>query len=138
MDRRARGALGRFRLSRVPPTSMSWGAIVMGAMAGLGLALAVFLILAASGVVSGTGEQAILVFVQFTALFVAGFVAGRLSRGAPPLDGGMAGLLVYLITVAISVAGGASLGLLTLVFLGVTAAVLGSAGGVLAQFVQHD
>lgn len=106
-------------------------------MAGLGLALAVFLILAGTGVLSGTGEQAILVFVQFAALFVAGYVAGRLSRSAAPLDGGMSGLLVFLITVAISVAGGSSLGLVTLGFLGVTAAVLGSAGGVLAQFAQH-
>lgn len=117
-------------------TSGSWGGIALGAMSGLGLALAVFLILAATGVVDENGGQAILVFVQFLALFVAGFVAARLGSGTPALDGGMAGLLVFFITVAISVAGGSSLGVGALLFLGATAAVLGSAGGVLAQFVR--
>jgi hypothetical protein len=103
-------------------------------MAGLGMALGVFLVLGAIGVVDGAGEQAILIFVQFGALFAAGYVAGRLGT-APVLDGGLAGMLVYVITVAISVAGGASLGVGALLFLGVTAAVLGSAGGILAQFI---
>ena len=95
-----------------------------------------FLVLAATGEVEGTGQQAILIFVQFGALFLAGYVAGRLGV-MPVLDGGMAGMLVFVITVAISVAGGASLGVGALLFLGITAAVLGSAGGILAQFIKE-
>ncbi len=114
----------------------SWGAIVLGAMAGLGLSLSVFLVLAATGIVDDSGEQAILVFVQFLGLLVAGFVAGRLGGGTPALDGGLAGMTAFVIAVAISVAAGASLGVGAIVLLGVVAAVLGSAGGVLAQFMR--
>ncbi len=118
-------------------TPGGWGGIVLGAMSGLGLALFVFLVLAATGAIDGGQQQAILVFVQFLALFAAGYVAGRISTATAPLDGGLAGLLVYVVTVAISVAGGSSVAIGPLVLLGVTAAILGSAGGVLAQFVRE-
>lgn len=123
----------------MPPlrTPGGWGGIVLGAMAGLGLALAVFLVLAATGIIDGTERLTILIFVQFLSLFVAGYVAGRLTTTSGPLAGGLAGLLVFFVTVALSVAGGSSVGVASLLLLGVTAAVLGSAGGVLAQFVRE-
>lgn len=102
-------------------------------MAGLGLALLAFVMLGIAGLVGDGGSNVALVFVQFLSLFVAGYVAGRLSAGTPALDGGLAGLLVFFVSVGVSVAGGASLGIGPALFLGIVAAVLGSAGGVLAE-----
>jgi hypothetical protein len=103
-------------------------------MAGLGLALAAFAGLAIIGVVGpqGRGEVA-LVLVQFASLVAAGYVAGRLSPRSSTFDGGLAGLLVFVVVAAVSVAGGSSPEIAPQIFLGVVSAVLGSAGGVLAQ-----
>ncbi len=102
-------------------------------MAGLGLGLVAFIILGIAGMVDADGSNVVLVFVQFLSLFVAGYVAGRMSASAPALDGGFAGLLVFFVSVGVSVAGGATLGIGPALFLGVVAAVLGSAGAVLAE-----
>jgi hypothetical protein len=102
-------------------------------MSGLGLALAVFLILAGLGATGGTSGGIALIFVQFFAMFAAGYVAGRLGVGSAPLNGGISSLLVFFVAVMISLGGGASPGIAPLLFLGTVAAVLGSAGGVLAQ-----
>lgn len=105
-------------------------------MAGLGSSLAIFLLLVALGV-EGNARDALLIFVQFLALFIAGFVAGRFGERQPSLDGGFAGLLTFFVAVALSVAGGSSLGVVPMVLLGVVAAVLGSAGGVLAESMRR-
>jgi hypothetical protein len=102
-------------------------------MAGLGFALLAFIVLGIAGAIGDDGANVALVFVQFPALFVAGYVAGRLSPATPALDGGLAGLLVFFVSVGVSVAGGATLGIGSALFLGIVAAVLGSAGGALAQ-----
>ncbi len=102
-------------------------------MAGLGFALVAFLLLGIAGLISADGANVGLVFVQFLALLVAGFIAGRLSHGVAVLDGGLAGLSTFFVSVALSVTGGASLGLGATLLLGIVAAVLGSAGGVLAE-----
>lgn len=102
-------------------------------MAGLGLALLVFIVLGITGLIEEGGSNMALVFVQFLSLLVAGYVAGRLSTRTPALDGGLAGLLVLFVSVGVSLAGGATLGIAPALFLGIVAAVLGSAGGVLAE-----
>ncbi len=101
-------------------------------MTGLGLALAAFLVLAAAGVADSRAGETLLIFVQFLGLFAAGYVAGRFSRHTPVLDSGLSGLLAAFISLTISVAGGASLGFGTILLLSAVAAILGSAGGVLA------
>lgn len=106
---------------------------MLGTMAGLGLALLAFIVLGIAGMIRDDGASVALVFVQFLSLFVAGYVAGRLGHGAPTLDGGLSGLLVFFVSVGVSVAGGANLGIGPVLFLGAVAAVLGSAGGVLAE-----
>ena len=100
-------------------------------MAGTGLGLAGYLVLLAFGLPrSGTAG---LVFVQFLGLFLGGYVAGRLGGVRPVLDGGLAALVVYGVAMLLTIAGGASPGVVPLVSLGIVSAVLGSAGGVLAQ-----
>lgn len=101
-------------------------------MAGLGTALGLFIVIGVSGLVTDDGLAIVGLFGQYLAMFAAGFVAGRLAGPAAMLNGGLAGLLVFAVSVAISIAGGSSPGLGSLLFLGVVAVVLGTAGGVLA------
>jgi hypothetical protein len=101
-------------------------------MAGLGLALGLFLVFGVSGLVSDDGLAIVGLFGQYLALFVAGYVAGRLAAPAAVLNGGLSALTVFAVSVALSVSGGTSPGLGSLLFLGVVAVVLGTAGGVLA------
>jgi len=107
-------------------------------MAGLGGGLIVFLLLAFVGVVGADGNAVVLIFLQFLSLVVAGYVAGRFTSPNPLLNGGMAGLLLFLIIAAISLAAGARLNPLELGLLGIVAAVLGSTGGALAASRGRD
>lgn len=112
--------------------SIRWGAVAIGAMAGLVVALLSFIVLGISGLVApGRGEVALL-FLQFLALVIAGYVAGRLSD-MPEVHGGLAGLLAALVSGLISLSSSRVplSGIITLTFV---AAVLGSAGGVLARW----
>ncbi len=103
-------------------------------MAGLGVGLATFIVLGLTGVIGPEGEgDAALIFVQYLALFIAGYVAGRLSHQSSVVDGGLAALTVYVVTATIGVAGGGDPGAGALLLFGIIAAVLGSAGGVLAD-----
>ena len=101
-------------------------------MAGLVAALLSFIVLGIAGVVSPDRGEIFLLFLEFLALVVAGYVAGRLAD-SPELHGGLAGLLAALVTGLISItsAGVPITGLITLT---VVAAALGSAGGVLARW----
>ena len=64
----------------------------------------------------------------------AGYIAGRFAAtGAAAVNGGIAGLLIFLFVGAISLLAASDVRPLELVMLGVVAAVLGSAGGVLAD-----
>lgn len=103
-------------------------------MAGLGGTLAVFLILAAVGVVAPGRGLPLLVVLQLLGLVAAGWVAGRFAPpGGAAVHGGLAGLLLFVVAGAVSVAAGSGPDPVQLVLLGVVAAVLGSAGGVLAD-----
>ncbi len=73
------------------------------------------------------------ILIHLSATVFAGFVAGRLAHAGPAMDGGMAGLLIFFFAGVVSILGGAAVTMLELVMLGVVAAVLGSAGGVLAD-----
>jgi len=102
-------------------------------MAGLGIGLALFLLLA----IVGLAAAVVLIFLQFATLVFAGYVAGRFSPGTAALNGGLAALTAFLVVGALAVASAASPSPLELVIFGLIAAVLGSAGGVLAEWRRH-
>ena len=104
-------------------------------MAGLVVALLSFIFLGITGIVSPDRGEIILLFLQFLALVVAGYVAGRLSD-SPELHGGLAGLVAALVTGLISLTS-TSVSVTSIVTLTVVAAALGLAGGVLARW-QKD
>jgi putative membrane protein (TIGR04086 family) len=114
----------------LPP--IRWGAITVGAMAGVVFALLAFILLGISGIVTRTRGEIFLLFLQFLSLVVAGYVAGRLSESAE-VHGGLAGLLAALVIGIISLTS-TDASLTGIVALTVVAAVLGSAGGVLARW----
>lgn len=112
--------------------SIRWGAVALGAMAGLVVALLAFIFLGISGLVSPDRGEIFLLFVQFLSLVVAGYVAGRLSD-APAIHGGLAALLSAFVSGLVSVTS-TDVPLAGIITLTLVAAVLGSAGGVLARW----
>ena len=112
--------------------TIRWGAVAIGAMAGLVVALLAFILLGISGAVAPGRGEILLLFVQFLSLVVAGYVAGRLSD-ATEIHGGLAGLLSAFVSGLISVTS-SSVSFTGLLTLTIIAVVLGSAGGVLARW----
>jgi len=119
-------------VSQTSRPSIRWGAVAIGAVAGLVFALLAFVILGISGLVAPGRGEIFLLFLQFLALVVAGYVAGRLSDTAE-VHGGLAGLLTALISGLISLTS-TQVPLAGIITLTAAAAVLGSAGGVLARW----
>ncbi len=119
---------------RSPLPAIRWGAIAVGAMAGLVVALVAFILLAVSGLVAPDRGEILLLFIQFLALVVAGYVAGRLSD-SPEVHGGLAALLSAFVSGLISLTS-TQVPLVGIITLTLVAAVLGSAGGVLARWQQ--
>jgi hypothetical protein len=111
----------------------AWGAVAVGAMAGLGMAAVLVIVLTIAGSRGSPTGDAVLVFVQFLALVAAGYVAGRLAPDVPVYHGGLAGIVVFTVSTTISLAGGADIGVVPLLVLAFTGVVLGSAGGVLSD-----
>ena len=113
---------------------MNWGAVALGAMAGLGFALLAVLLLGTSGLVDYFVGAALLVFLQYSAQVAAGYLAGRLASTSRVLHGGMAGLLMAGLGAAIGLSFNSTDTRFLLVFLGLAiAATTGSAGGALAE-----
>jgi hypothetical protein len=105
-------------------------------MAGTVVALLSFIFLGIAGLVSPTRGEVFLLFLEFLALVVAGYVAGRLSDSAE-IHGGLAGLLTALVTGLISLSS-TQVPVAGLITLTIVAAVLGSAGGVLAKWQRES
>ena len=116
--------------------SISWGSVSLGAMAGLVVALLAYILLGVSGIVSPGRGEILLLFVQFLALVVAGYVAGRLSV-TPEIHGGLAALLSAFVSGLISITS-TQVPLVGIITLTLVAAVLGSAGGVLARWQRTN
>jgi hypothetical protein len=107
-------------------------------MTGLGAALVVFLVLAFIGVAGSDRNPVILILLELLALVGAGYVAGRFAPSNAAAHGGMAGLALFFVAAAISIAlAPNSTGFELLVF-GLVAAVLGSAGGAIAERRRDD
>ena len=118
---------------------LNWGAIAVGGIAGIGAAVVLALPIRLLAGSEGFSALALLILAGFVGQLVAGYVGGRFAgpaahatEGGPAAHGGLAALLAYLVTAAISIATGQDPPVTTLVFSGVVALVLGSAGGVLA------
>lgn len=115
-----------------------WGAVVIGAVAGLFImvviGLIVFLVAAALG--ASPDDFAPLVALAaslFGGQLVAGYTSGRFTVAShPAFHGSLAALLLYGIISALSLAAGSQAAFYTLIIFAVVAMVLGMAGGVLA------
>lgn len=111
---------------------LNWNGIAFGA--GTGLILGLILAAVAGGPDASTLVQ---VLIQFFAFLVAGYIAGRFSLiGAVPA-GGFAGLFLYFGLAVVAIISGADLQGVALIFFGVVALILGSAGAVLAEVVRR-
>ena len=112
--------------------SLNWSGIAFGA--GTGLVLGLVLAAIAGGPDAATLAQVLIQFVAFT---VAGYIAGRFSLVGAIAAGGFAGLFLYFGLAVIAIVAGAELGGVALVFFGLVALLLGSAGAALAEAVRR-
>lgn len=102
-------------------------------MAGLGAALIVFLALGVTGVIDRDTAAIPAAFLQFLGQLGAGYVAARFARRDHVVHGSYAALLLYVVAAAITLAAAPdSVGPVTLIVFALIAAILGSAGGLLA------
>ncbi len=107
--------------------------MVIGAAAGLGLTAIITLGLFVAGLRPSTdAEGAAFIFTQFLGQLVAGGVAGRLAPPRETYHGAQAGLTLFAVTTALTLAAGGSPSVATMFFSAIVALVIGSAGGVLA------
>jgi len=114
-----------------------WGAALMGAVAGLIVMVVVSLIVlvisgGAGGDLDSTGQFVVLAFGLFLGQFAAGYVGGRLtSADQPAFHGSLSAMTLYAIISMLGLAAGSPAGILTLLFFGIVAALVGYAGGLL-------
>ena len=111
---------------------LNWLGIAFGA--GAGLALGLLLAAIAGGPDANTFIQ---VLIQFVAFLLAGYVAGRFSLVGSIAAGGFAGLFLYFGLAFVSIISGADLQAVALLFFGIVALLLGSAGAVLAEALRR-
>lgn len=112
-----------------------WGALLLGATAGL-LAMTVLSLLGAVVVrIVDGGEVGLWVAISialFSAQFLAGVVAGRFAPTNKGFHGSLGALLFYGVSSAFLIVDGSRPGAITIAMFAVLAMVLGGAGGVLA------
>ncbi len=109
-----------------------WGVVFVGAAAGLGLTAVGALLLFAAGLrPDRSAEGAAFIFVQFLGQLAAGVVGGRLGHPLALYHGSQAALLLFAVSMAVTLAAGGDPGVPTIVFSAVVAVVIGGAGGVL-------
>ncbi len=111
---------------------LNWGAVAVGAMAGLAGGLVGFVVI--GFLVSADNDLLALIFLSYLAQLGSGYVAGRLAPDEAVMHGAGAAILLYLVTTTISLAIVPSRpGVVSLAFNGTVAAILGTAGGSLAD-----
>ncbi len=81
-----------------------------------------------------TDQTGPLLLVVYVSQLVAGVVAGRFAMKDGALHGGLAGLGLFGVAAALAVAGGTDPAITTILFSLVIASVIGSAGGLLADW----
>ncbi len=134
MDRRPRRAPADRPLS----VSVRWFAVVFGAVTGLAASLALFVVLGLAGLIEDDGESVALLLLIYAAQLLAGYVAGRYAVANGALHGGLAALALFFLTALFAVAAGTEPTLVTIVFSLFVAAVIGSAGGALANWQRVE
>ncbi|MEX1207347.1 MAG: hypothetical protein WEE36_01890 [Acidimicrobiia bacterium] len=108
----------------------------MAGVGGLALFAGVLLFLGVADT-DTVGGQTTLILVAFGAQFFAGHVAARVATRARPLNGGLAGLTLYLVIGFTSIATGEEPGVAALAFGAMVALVMGTAAGVLAESARR-
>lgn len=78
-------------------------------------------------------SPALSIIIHLVATVGAGYLAGRFAHTGAAVNGGMAGLLIFFFVGVVSILSGTAPNPFELVMLGLVAAVLGSAGGALAD-----
>jgi len=111
-------------------SALNWGGIALGAAVGIAVSLVANL---AVGIV--VAQPLVLsILIHLGATVFAGYIAGRFApHGAAAVNGGIAGLLIFFFVGVLSLLAAAGPSPFELTMLGLVAAVLGSAGGVLAD-----
>lgn len=112
----------------------SVGAILMGAILGLGLGiLGAIPFLTVGWDASTAGGQIALILVGVVAQFAAGYTAARIGERDHELHGGLAALLLFAVVAVISLAAARDPSLVTLAAGGIIALMMGTLGGLLAH-----
>ena len=130
LDRRARRAHPQRPLS----VTIRWVAVLFGAATGLGASLVAFVILGIVGAIDASSDSIPLLLVIYSAQLLSGYIAGRYAGENRGLHGGLAALALFAISAALAVAAGTEPSVLTIVFSLTVAAIIGTAGGALADW----
>ena len=110
------------------------GAIVVGAIFGLGIGIiAAIPFLAVGWDTRSLRGQTVLILVGLAAQFVAGYAAARIAATDHALHGGLAALVLYTAVAFISLAAAQDPAIATLASGAAIALVMGTAAGVLAR-----
>ncbi len=112
----------------------SVGAILMGAILGLGLGIVGAIPFLTIGWDTSTvAGQISLILVGVVAQFAAGYAAARVGERDHELHGGLAALLLFAVVAAISLAAARDPSVVTLAAGGMIALMMGTLGGLLAH-----
>jgi putative membrane protein (TIGR04086 family) len=79
-----------------------------------------------------------LLVLGYLSYLLAGYLAGRFAGRNGALHGGFAGLGLFVVTAMLAIAAGTDPALLTVTFSLLVAAVIGSAGGALADWRRAE
>ena len=114
---------------------LNWGAVILSSMAGTAAGLALLAVV--SGVTSTVGSVAVLIFAQYLIQFATGFLSAHFAVNEPLLHGAAASLLLFAVATVLTLALDASRpGMWFIAFSALVAAILGSAGGSLAESLR--
>lgn len=100
-------------------------------MIGLALGLGLFLVFGSIGWTDTATGDAILLFLLYTTLLLAGYFAGRFGREAAVRNGMWAALALVALNIVVTASDISFAGIVAGIVLG---AVIGAAGGTLARF----
>lgn len=114
---------------------LNWGAVILSSMAGTGAGLALLAVV--SGLSSSVGSIAVLIFAQYLIQFATGFLSAHFAVQEPLLHGAAASLLLFAVATVLALALDASRpSMWFIAFSALVAAILGSAGGSLAESLR--
>lgn len=114
---------------------LNWGAVILSSLAGLAAGFALLAVVSGAGDTVGT--LAVLIFAQYLTQFVTGFLSARMALHEPLLHGAIAALLLFFVATMLTLAlDTARPSAWFIAFSAMVAAILGSAGGSLAESLR--